>query len=1343
MRRFLLAVSLVWAILPLLAQETTVRFVENKGQWPDEVLFRADLPAGSFYLEADRFTLNFLDSEYLFRRHQEHIGEPISKPLEDFIRGHAYRVWFEGAQTPSCDKQGASKDYFNYFIGDDPSKWASFARAWDRMILRDLYPNTDLQVYGRGSNVKYDFVVKPGGNWQDIRLNYEGVDKLKIKKGRLHIQTSVNEIIEDKPFAYQMIDGQMTPVECAYQLDGNTLSFNVTGHVHPDYALVIDPELQFSTYSGSTADNFGFTATYDAQGFLYSGSSIFGNGYPTTVGAYQTTWAGGTGQGALVGTDIGITKYDTTGTFLVYSTYIGGSSDELPHSLIVNEAGELYLYGTTSSANYPTTAGSFQPTFAGGTAFTPSGIGVSYVNGCDIIVSRFNATGTALLGSTFIGGTANDGLNTSAALKFNYADEMRGEILFDNDGNVIIASSTLSNNFPVTPGAYQTTIGGGQDGCVVKLTPDLSTLLFGTYLGGMQADATYAVDVDSDNNIVVCGGTVSTNFPTTPGVISNSFAGGAADGYVSILSSDLSNLQHSTYYGTNQYDQLYFTELDSDNNVYVYGQTRGPAGALIENAAYNVNNGGMLVAKFEPDLSSVEWSTRFGSGTNSNPNLSPAAFLVDVCRKIYLSGWGGQTNVSSNPNTGFTTGLPTTPDAFQSTTDGSDFYIMVIEEDASAITYASFFGGPVSNEHVDGGTSRFDRSGRIYQSVCAGCGNNNDFPIFPPDAWSPTNNSNNCNNGVFKFDFALPITIAQFSATDVCLPDTPNISNQSTGATTLTWFVNGEEVATGTNPDLGLMEPGTYEVKLVAFNPETCNQADSVTQTIQIFPTLLLEPFEDLNLCEPEPIVLTANASGTATEFHWSTNPDFSDQLNTGPLDSTITVTPDQTTTYYIQVGNGFCETTESITVTPAPEIALELISDVGCDGDTLNLSVNNLTPAIGFDEISWLPTEGLVGPDGEENASFIAGGSYYVSVSVLTENNCLLTDSVLVEADALNLTLSQDTTICNEDQVATIAAFSPEAESITWSLNPDFSDPLNPDGENLLNVSPESTTTYYVQAVNGNCVRTGEVTVFVVSGSADLPPEFLICSGDTLEIEAINLLPDVELSFEWSPQEEIISGHSSSTITVSPNETTVYEALITTEDGCVFTQSTVVFVSDLLADGAAAIANPNVIPGGGTSEISAIPFNENFSYVWSPQDGLENPFAASTIASPEETTTYTVTIIDSGPWGECRSSASVTIQVYDFICGMPNIYLPNAFTPNGDGNNDVLFLRGDNIVNMHLAIYNRWGELVFETRDQSIGWDGTFRGKDVDPAVFVYHLEVDCGDGQSFFDKGNVTVIR
>ena len=213
---------------------------------------------------------------------------------------------------------------------------------------------------------------------------------------------------------------------------------------------------------------------------MYSGSTVFGIGYPTTLGAYQLNYANSIG-----GTDIGITKYDTSGTVRIYSTYLGGTKDELPHSMIVNSANELFVFGTTASADFPVTNSAYQTTFNGGPSFSPSGMGVSFPNGSDIFVSRLSANGGNLLASTFLGGTDNDGLNTAPQLKYNYADEARGEIDIDKQNNIYIATCTKSTDFPTT-NSFQSLNNGGQEGCIIKMDNQLTSVIWSSYLGGVD-----------------------------------------------------------------------------------------------------------------------------------------------------------------------------------------------------------------------------------------------------------------------------------------------------------------------------------------------------------------------------------------------------------------------------------------------------------------------------------------------------------------------------------------------------------------------------------------------------------------------------------------------------------------------------------------------------------------------------------------------------------------------------------------------------------------------------------------------------------------------------------------
>lgn len=1227
-----------------LAQYTLVK---NEGQWPDHVLAQADLGHGQVFFEKGGLTWNFFDLSAV-RAYHGSAQDPAELEGNTRIRGHVFKTEFVDANLSSqVSYQDQIETYFNYFIGSDPSRWAGNVPGYEKIVYNDVFSGVDLHFYNHDYALKYDFIVAPGVDPSVIRLKYNGAESVALKNGRVIIQTSVNEVIEQQPVVWQETPNGQKRVACNYVLKDGQLGFEFPKGYDEQLPLVIDPVLLFSTYSGSTADNFGFTATYDEEGYLYAGSSAFGAGYPTTLGAYQTVWGGGDGQGSLVGTDIAITKYDVSGTFRIYSTYLGGANDELPHSLIVNPNGELIVMGTTSSPNYPVTAGAFQTVFNGGTSVTPIGIGVQYVNGSDIIVTKFSANGSSLLSSTFLGGSGNDGVNTVPALKFNYADEFRGEVELDNDGNVYIASCTFSTNFP-TMNPLQGNNAGGLDGCITKFTPDLNTVLYSTYLGSAGNEGVYSVAVTSDNSIYVCGGTTSTGFPVTPGAYQTTYGGGVADGWLAKINPNGSTLEHSTFFGSPAYDQAYFVETDGENRPHIYGQTRATGSTFIINADYGTPESGMLVSKMTPELDDIVWSTVFGTGSGK-PNLSPTAFLVDVCGKIYLSGWGGTTNTSSNPNTDNVFNLDITPDAYQSATTGSDFYLLVIEDDASDIVYGSFFGGPISAEHVDGGTSRFNRKGQIYQSVCAGCGNNNDFPIFPADAVSPTNNSNNCNNGVFKFDFLLPITIADFNVPLLdCIGGSSTFTNTSTFGQDFFWDFGDGNTSDETSPTHTYDNPGTYEIMLVASNSETCNAVDTVYKTITLVAPQSTT-LGDLDICEGESVML-------------------------GPIDA---------------------------------------------------------EPGAG---IFWTPAETL-----DNNASLNPTATpteETLYTAFISTDACVDTVYQFVGFTSLGLEVSDDVVVCNEGDLAELTAFSDEEDAEwLWSSTSDFSDQLNasPD-DNSIEVTVSGSGDYYVQMTVGECVATGSVSVGLVAELLQLGADFTVCAGDTVNLSALNELNGYEL--EWSPENLIISGQGTSAVQAFVPEDTFFE-LSASNAECSLVSEIFVSTSGLIFSEIGANAEPEVILIGESSMLTGSP--PGFDYSWSPTTGLDSPNSSTTVASPTETTTYTLTISD----GECVYTDQVTVRVVELVCGPPSIYVPNAFTPNSDGINERLFVRGNFITDLYFVIYNRWGEKVFETRSMSDGWDGRYKGRDADPAVFVYYLEAVCEGGEEYFEKGNITLIR
>lgn len=1313
------------------------RFIENGDQWPKDVLFATDIPAGKLYVQNTSFLFDIYDKHLVDDVFASHSGSSNPIPPPKRLDCHAYKINFLGANLVIPEGKEKYSTKYNFFKGDNPKNWGRGLDAFSTILFEDIYSDIDLKIYS-ATNLKYDFILKPFADADEIQLKYDGVKAKLNEKGQIELHTSVGTIIESKPFAYQYINGKIKKVECSYSLKGNTLRFNL-GQYDRSKELIIDPELIFSTYSGSTADNFGYTATYDEAGHLYSGSTVFGTGYPTTTGAYQVTWAGGSGAGTA-GTDIAITKFNLDGSDLIYSTYLGGSQDELPHSLITDDDGNLYVFGTTGSDDFPIGSDAFQDEFLGGASTTLGGIGVSYQNGSDMIVARLNTDGTDLIGSSYLGGTENDGTNTSTSLKYNYADEVRGEIEIDIDGNILIGSCTFSDDFPTSEDAVQLSKGEGQDAVLVKINPQITEIIASTFFGGSGDDAFYSINSFSDGTIITGGGSNSDDLPTTTDVIQEDFGGGQADGILAIFNSNFSNIDKMTYYGSSAYDQIYFVERDEFGNPHVYGQTEADGEEFIVNADYGVPSSGMLLSNFNPNLDALIWSTVFGS-PNNTPNLSPTAFSVDICNRIYLSGWGGIVN-----SQGTTTGLDVTDDALKSSTDGNDFYFMVLEGDASEITFGSFYGGNTSAEHVDGGTSRFDRTGKIYQAVCAGCGSNDDFPIFPAEAHSPTNNSSNCNLGVAKIDFDLPLVFADFEADVVCLPDSTSFTNtsiyNSSSSPVFQWLFPNGDGSFDENPTYQFSGPGLYDITLIVTDKNACNLADTIIKQVEVFPSFILNVPEEVISCESDTLTVIAETLGTGTFFQWSSNSDFTDIILEGPIDSILTYAPGELSSIFILVSNGNCEEIKEILLAPRPTVELSLPDSVFCNMPEVEISVM-LTNGYSASIINWTPDDAILEGQGNNIALIDLENPVAVTAQITTEFGCNVETGVNLSNYSIQLSVSPDTLTCSNTPIEIGASSFGTALSFLWSSSPDFSDIINVNGDSLITVNPTSLTYYYIQVENNGCILVDSVAVSLLSAGTSITQDQYICAGDTAQIAVSNDFPGSELTHFWEPDELILTGQGTTLISAIITEPTTFTVTSTSQEGCQVENSSTVFVSNLGNLDIVATAEPQNINPGSSSELLVMPAIEDYIYQWDPPDFLSTNIGTSTTSTPPSTITYLVTVTDIGDGGFCSRSDSVTIFVFEFVCGEPSIFVPNAFSPNGDGENDLLLVRGNNITDLKFSIFNRWGEKVFETEDQSIGWDGTFKQNLAEPAVFVYQLEVQCDDGQTYFTKGNVTLIR
>ncbi len=839
------ALTLLLPVLGLKAQNfSNIEFIENKGQWDSRVKYMGEVSNGAFFIRSGGFTVLQHHPEdenkiYNYLHGHSKDGKTVNRSNQDLtIRSHAWHVDFVDANPlMQVIPDKMTPTYNNYFIGDDPSKWAGHCRIFQGITFQNVYPNVDVRYYTNNGTLKYDIIVKPGGDVSKIALRYDGVNKLQVKNKELVIGTSLGEMRESYPYTFQLAEKGRNEISCRYVVKDNIVRFDVRNY-DPKETLIIDPQLIFCSFAGSTANNWGFTATYGPDESMYAGGIVFGNGFPTQAGAFQTTFQGGINSASSGGFDIGIIRLSPNGANRIFATYIGGGGNEQPHSLICDNQGNVVVAGRSNSPNYPVTN-----SFGGG-------------SGYDIVVTKLNAAGTALIGSRKIGGSGDDGVNIEpnrngvSSLQQNYGDDGRSEVNLDAAGNVYVASCTQSpgdasgvGRFPVTAGAFQTTPGGAQDGVLLKFNANLSTMLFASFIGGSGNDAAYVLNVGPNGNVYVAGGTESTHTTFLPGTQAgtlNPTSQGGIDGFVAEITSNGNAVVRSTFIGTSGIDQVFGIQFDRNGFPYIMGQTTG--NWIPQNATFSNPGAKQFIGKLQPDLSGYVYTTVFGT-SSTIPNISPTAFLVDRCENVYVSGWGGEIPASSYQNAG-TTGMPVTADAIKPTSsDNADFYFFVLARDATAQLYGSFFGqngGLV--DHVDGGTSRFDQNGVIYQAICANCGGGAVFPTTA-GAWSTVKPAAaQCNLAMVKIEFDYSGVGADVLSaiggvqrdTFGCVPLTVDFTDQVRNAQSYIWDFGDGTPPVGPLPaNVGFTQSHTYtstglfQVMLIAIDPSSCNVRDT------------------------------------------------------------------------------------------------------------------------------------------------------------------------------------------------------------------------------------------------------------------------------------------------------------------------------------------------------------------------------------------------------------------------------------------------------------------------------------------------------------------------------------
>ncbi|HCY46328.1 MAG TPA: hypothetical protein DHU89_06555 [Flavobacteriales bacterium] len=1428
-----------------------LEFVENQNQWNENVLFRAGLPnGGSVYLEENGFTFSFLDAEEFSKLHDLQFAT-VEEQMAFSVPGHAWKLNLINALETSAEGDKKKSYHHNYFLGQNENRWSSDVGVFEMVDYTEIYTGIDLKVYSKKDNFKYDFIVYPGSNPDQIAFDYDGLQSYFIKDGNLILVTSLGEFTESKPFAYQLVNGQLREVACDYVKTGNTISYAFPDGYDERLKLVIDPELIASTLSGTTgfSSNYGHSAAFDLEGNIFTGCVASGSEYPVTTGAFDQSYGGGTW-------DIGISKLNPEGTDLLWATFLGGSSADYPHSLVTNNEGELYVYGSSASADFPVTGGAVQ------TAHADGGGGFTY----DIVVSHLEQDGSALIGSTYLGGTGTDGQNANAA---NYGDNYRGEIIVDYDNNPIIVSGSQSPDFPVTAIAYQTTNAGGQDAVIVKLNPTLSTLLISTYFGGTDNDMGYGIRTSIDGSIFIAG-SASDDMPTTPGAYQTNFIGEAAgfgtelDGFIAKFNGAGTALINSTYHGTDSKDQVFFMDLDFEESVFVFGQ--GGGDMPVTDDVYENPNSGQFITKFSNDLSEVLVGTVVGSGSG-NTDFVPDAFLVDNCDNIYISAYSAFGALETTDDALFTTG---------------GFYLAVYEEDLTDIIFGTFY----TENHVDGGTSRFDKNGIVYQGVCSGGG----FSTTA-DAWA-TNQEPGWDIGVFKINFDASGVNAALASNDIsgCAPFEITFENFSVGDQ-FDWDFGNGTTSDEYEPSLTYDEPGVYDLTMIASDSLSCNLADTVAFQIVISTPQDFNPTFNYDFNCIDQIIETTNTTGLDfLEYIW----DMGDGTIIESIDAIHQYDAPGDYTVSLQAIDNGCEDDEEVTVdiTLLPFVEATISSDglEGCESAEIvfeNQSEN-------ADNISWDFGDGSSSAEETPTHTFNGPAEFEVILTALNPNTCNGSDSDtvlvtisandvvesifdLLQTDCENYTvegvnnslgnflefqwdmgdgtvleeenitydyddigmytvsLSIEDVICNvsdessvqitiTDEVAAFITNGDEvgcaplsidfnnnsvgASSYSW----DFGDgtPSNI-GENTSHIY--ATPGIYIVTLSvegdGGCTGIDEATSLVEV----LPPPVLEPSFDNIQLGACNELTvdltntsigDID-NYSWdlgdgnaSVAENLIhvyngEGTYTITLTVSENFCGVEESISQTvaiEDYeefelgeniplCYYSPA-VAINAGLGGQNASYFWSTNedtqsisVTEAGIYSvqvELNGCTFQDAVQVSIAPEISIEKTEvlckgAAHSIEIPylggsnhfwittDESDIYTNIIGDglyeftfTDAYG-CEQAGSIDVILQD---NEPTIFIPNAFTPNGDGLNDVFKPVNANLDEYSFKVYNRWGNVVFETEDTDDYWQGEQlegngnEGYYVPVGVYTYEIRYSSNCNTEAKDFiGQISVVR
>lgn len=583
----------------------------------------------------------------------------------------SFGLMLEGAAPRAARPENPLPGVSNYFLGEDPRAWRTGVPHYARVRYEQIYPGIDLVYYGNEGTLEYDFLVEPGADPSHIRMSYPGADDVRIEpNGDLRIELGSGALVHRKPVSFQRLPGgERREVQSRFELRDGVVTFAL-GVWDRGLPLVIDPVLSFATYFGGSNDNEEIHAIHvDAAGDIYVAGHTNSPNLPVSAGAYQPA------QSGLF--DVFVSKFNSTGTVLLYSTYLGGTDIDMLHLMRVDAAGNTYLAGQTVSPNFPVSAGAPQATFGG----------IS-----DIFVAKLDAAGATLLYSTYLGGSGGEP-----------ASGMFGGLEVDAAGNAWVYSDTDSNDFPVSAGAPQSTRGNpngaqfDQDVTLTRINAAGTTFALSTYHGGSgiesigdSIDEGHFLGLDANGNVWIAGTTASADMPVTAGAFDTTHNGPVSGGDFFIARFDAGSGARtmSTYLGGTGDDLAETFAVGTDGDVFIAGRaTSGfPVTPGAADITYNGGSSDIGIAKFGADVSMLAYATYLGGGGGESAHglridSSGSAFIAGSTQSTIFPVTAGAADTTFNGggNDGFIARLNASGNAF-------DYVTLAGSSDSDGVT---------------------------------------------------------------------------------------------------------------------------------------------------------------------------------------------------------------------------------------------------------------------------------------------------------------------------------------------------------------------------------------------------------------------------------------------------------------------------------------------------------------------------------------------------------------------------------------------------------------------------------------------------------------------------------